>query len=97
MIIWSKISLITLLAVNFTGEISTLEPHSQPLSLVKRREWKSNLIKAENLFQEASKYYHANQLATAIDLWQQALYIYLRLDDEKSTLITLKNLIAVSQ
>ncbi|MEC4884921.1 MAG: CHAT domain-containing protein [Scytonema sp. PMC 1070.18] len=94
MIMGSKVGLIILLTVNFAGAVSIVEPHL--LSLVNRGKLESNRIEAEKLFQEASKQYQANQLPKAIDLWQQALNIYLELDDKKASLTILENLIAVN-
>ena len=58
---------------------------------------KSTLIEAQKLSQTALKKYQDKELLKAIDLWEQALKIYLRLDDKQGTTITLKNLIAVNQ
>ncbi|MBE9211472.1 CHAT domain-containing protein [Plectonema cf. radiosum LEGE 06105] len=69
-----------------------MEPHPQPLSLVRRGE-----NEAESLSQQALEEYQANQLPQAIKLWQQALKIYLELDDKSAIITTLKNLIAVNQ
>ncbi|MBF2017366.1 MAG: CHAT domain-containing protein [Rivularia sp. T60_A2020_040] len=69
-----------------------MQSHPQPLSLVRRGE-----NEAESLSQQALEEYQVNQLPKAIELWQQALKIYLQLDDKQAIVTTLKNLIAVNQ
>jgi CHAT domain-containing protein/cytochrome c-type biogenesis protein CcmH/NrfG len=112
MIIWNKVGLTALLMVSFAGTISIAEPHHatyynrgnlrnvvapQPLSLSRRGEFELNRKEAEELSQLALEKYQANQLSQAVKLWQQALKVYLRLDDKQATATTLKNLIAVNQ
>ncbi|MEM6400353.1 MAG: CHAT domain-containing tetratricopeptide repeat protein [Cyanobacteria bacterium P01_D01_bin.116] len=58
---------------------------------------KSNRIQAERLSEAALKQYKVNKFSQAIELWQQALKIYLNLDDKQATISTLKNLIATTQ
>ncbi|MGB6296579.1 MAG: tetratricopeptide repeat protein [Rivularia sp. (in: cyanobacteria)] len=58
---------------------------------------KSTLTEAQRLSQIASNKYQDKEFIKAIDLWKQALKIYLQLDDKQGAVITLKNLIAVNQ
>jgi len=109
MIIWSKAALISLLTVNLGGAVSITKPHPQPLSLSRRGGFsrplflvskgglESSSLEAERLSQEALDNYRENKFSKAIELWQQALKIYIDLDDKQATIITLKNLIATTQ
>ncbi len=98
MIIWSKVGLISFLTVNLSGAVSIMEPHPQPFSLPRRGEKnKTNPNQAERLSEAALKQYRENKFSQAIELWQQALKIYLELDDKQAIITTLKNLIAVNQ
>ena len=100
--ICSKVNLVTLLIVNLLNAASIVKAQPQPLHFTNKEEKsiiassKLTRTQAESISRQALEKYHANQLSKAIRLWQQALKIYIQLDDKKAIATHLKYLSAVS-
>ncbi len=90
MIIWSKFVIAGLLMLNLSGTVS--QAHPQRREIVQ-----TSSSKADKLSQQALEQYQAQKLPQAITLWQQALKIYLQLNNQPATATTLQNLIAANQ